>query len=83
MGYVLTRQAKRGPRHTAYYRDQRGEIQCAGTYAAEIQAERAWQRAEAAITVGRVGDPRRGRQRFGDYVRDEWFPNHRIERSTR
>jgi hypothetical protein len=65
------------------YRDVRGKLRSAGTFTTEKQANRAWQKAEVAIASGRIGDPRRGRQRFADYVRGEWFPNHVIERSTR
>jgi integrase len=65
------------------YRDVRGKLRSAGTFTTEKQANRAWQKAEVAIASGRIGDPRRGRQRFADYVRVDWFPNHVIERSTR
>ena len=30
-----------------------------------------------------LGDPRRGRQTFRDYVEQTWLPNHEIEASTR
>jgi hypothetical protein len=32
-------------------------------------------RAEAAIGLGRVADPRRGRQTFRRYVEDTWLPD--------
>ena len=50
---------------------------------AERQADRAWQRAEAQLELGRVGDPARGRQTFRQYVEETWLPNHEIEASTR
>ena len=83
MGYVIVRHRASGCRYTAMYRDVRGKLRSAGTFTTEKQANRAWQKAEVAIAAGRIGDPRRGRQRFADYVRVEWFPNHVIERSTR
>ena len=84
MGYVVARSAAAGrTRHTAMFRDVKGNPRSAGTFATDKQASRAWQRAEASLAAGRVGDPRRGRQRFDKYVHDEWFPNHMIELSTR
>jgi integrase len=35
------------------------------------------------LTLGRVGDPARGRQTFQRYVEDTWFPNHEVEATTR
>lgn len=83
MGYSFERQVKAGIRYTAVYRDVRGRLRSAGTFTTERQAERAWQRAEAELAVGRVADPRRGRQLLRDYVEDEWFPHHLIEATTR
>jgi integrase len=84
MGWVKTRAGKDGrPQHTAMYRDLHGRERSAGTYSTKKQATRAWHNAEAALSAGRVGDPKRGRQRFGDYVENEWFPNHVLEESTR
>src|SRR3954451_2512571 len=56
------------PAHTAMYRDLRGRQRSAGTFASERQANRAWQRAEAALASGRMADPRRGRQTVRAYV---------------
>jgi hypothetical protein len=44
--------------------------------------DRAWQRAEAKIAEGRLGDPGRGRQTFKAYV-EVWLPGHQIEATTR
>jgi hypothetical protein len=55
----------------------------AGTFATEKAADRAWQRAEARMAEGRMGNPSRGRQRFRTYVEQEWLPNHQMEARTR
>jgi integrase len=65
------------------YRDLRGRKRSAGTFTSEREANRAWQRAEAALALGRIADPRRGRQTVRAYVEHEWFPNHVIEATTR
>ncbi len=70
-------------RYAAVYRDLRGRQRSAGTFATQRQADRAWQRAEVMLTLGRVGDPARGRQTFRRYVEDTWFPNHEVEATTR
>ncbi|WP_268746396.1 tyrosine-type recombinase/integrase [Actinomadura welshii] len=61
----------------------KGKERSAGTYSNKKEADKAWQRAEAEVAKGRVGDPGRGRQRFKDYVEETWLPNHQIEASTR
>jgi site-specific recombinase XerD len=71
------------PHYTAYYCDIRGRERSAGTFTNKKDAERAWQRAESKVAEGRMGDPRRGRQTFERYVRDEWLPNHVMELRTR
>ena len=69
MGWVDCRTTKDGkPRFTAMFRDIKGEPRSAGTYSTEKRAIRAWQEAEAKIALGRIGDPRRARQRFRRYV---------------
>lgn len=84
MGWKKERVAENGTiRYQALYRDIRGNERSAGTYRTEDQARKAWQRAEAKVELGLLGDPRRGKQRFGRYVTKEWFPNHVIEASTR
>jgi len=84
MGWTQKRMTKEGAeRFRACYRDIRGQIQTAGTYAKEREAEKAWQRAELKIAEGRIADPRRGRQTFRRYVTEEWLPHHVIEASTR
>jgi integrase len=67
----------------AVYRDARGKIRRAGTFATRRQAEKAWQHAEALMAAGRPGDPTAGRVTFADYVNESWFPNHVLEASTR
>ena len=55
-------------RYAALYRDLKGRQRSAGTFGTERQADRAWQRAEASIGLGRIADPTRGRQTFRRYV---------------
>jgi len=84
MGWTQKRKTKGGAeRFRACYRDIRGQIKSAGTFAKERDADKAWQRAELKIAEGRVNDPRRGRQTFRHYVTEEWLPHHVIEASTR
>jgi integrase len=84
MGWTQERTTKDGGvRYRACYRDLRGQIQTAGTFAKSKDADKAWQRAEAKLAEGRLGDPRRGRQSFRRYVTDEWLPNHVMEVTTR
>ena len=85
MGWVLApRTTKKGEiRYTAMYRDIRGKPRSAGTYSTFKKAEKAWQKAENDLAAGRLGDPKRGRQKFSVYVTDTWLPNHEIEASTR
>jgi integrase len=70
------------PRYTAYYDDLRGRRRSAGTFSSKKLAEKAWQKAEADLAAGKIGDPRRGRQSFRRYVEEQWLPHHAIERST-
>ncbi len=84
MGFTRKRVGRDGAtRYAAVYRDARGKIRQAGTYATKKDANLAWQRAETAISSGRPGDPRRGRVALATYVNEEWFPNHVLEPSTR
>ncbi|HXL92922.1 MAG TPA: site-specific integrase [Streptosporangiaceae bacterium] len=84
MGWSQKRATSKGKeRWRSCYRDARGQIQTAGTYATEKQADKAWQRAEAKAAEGRMSDPRRGRQTFRRYVTATWLPNHVMEASTR
>ncbi len=77
MGFARKRVGKDGkPRYTAAYRDLRGSIRSAGTFASERAANQAWQRAEVELRQGRIGDPARGRQTLRKYVEDRWLPNH-------
>ena len=69
-------------RYTAMYRDLKGRQRSAGTFRQRREADRAWQRAEARVAQGYLGDPGRGRQSFRDYVENTWLPNHEIEAST-
>jgi integrase len=70
-------------RYTAYYDDIGGQRRSAGTYPTRREADKAWRSAEVKVAEGRVGTLRRSRRRFGDYVREEWLPNHVIELTTR
>ena len=70
-------------RYVALYRDLRGRQRSAGTFPSAKQADKAWQRAEALVESGRLGDLRRGRQTFRTYVETTWLPAHQIEASTR
>src|SRR5690242_11854467 len=84
MGWTQRRRTKNGGvRYRACYRDLRGQIQAAGTFSSEREADKAWQKAETRLAEGRLGDPRRGRQTFRRYVTEEWLPNHVIEVTTR
>jgi integrase len=84
MGWVKTRTMLDGKvRYTACYLDIRGKERSAGTFSNAKQAAKAWQRAEVKVAEGRAGDPRRGRQTFERYVREEWLPNHVMEMRTR
>ncbi|WP_261560272.1 tyrosine-type recombinase/integrase [Frankia tisae] len=84
VGYAKKRIGKDGkPRYTACYLDLRGRVRSAGTFTGKRDADRAWQQAEVKQREGRVGDPRRGRRTFGEYVQETWFPNHVMEPRTR
>jgi integrase len=84
MGHARKRPGLDGrPRYTAYYDDLSGRRRSAGTFTTRKEADAAWRRAEIRLAEGRVGDPARGRQTFAHYVRDDWFPNHVIEATTR
>jgi hypothetical protein len=82
MGNQEGRRRPQGPLH-GRYRNRRGRKRTAGTFPTERQAQRAWQRAERDQEVGRIGDPNRGKQSLRAYVEQRWFPNHRIEKTTR
>src|SRR5580692_10497147 len=84
MGFIRERIAAGGRvRYAAVYRDLKGRQRSAGTFASRRQADRAWQRAEAKVAQGYLGDPGRGRQAFRAYAENTWLPNHEIEASTR
>ncbi len=84
MGFSRKRVGQDGiVRYAALYRDLRGQQRSAGTFATEKRADRAWQRAEARLAEGRIGDPARGRMTFRRYVEETWLPNHEMEPSTR
>ncbi|HEY3684751.1 MAG TPA: site-specific integrase [Streptosporangiaceae bacterium] len=67
----------------AVYRDLKGVVCSAGSFTKEDQAEKAWQRAEALQESGILQNSRRGRKRLNKYVEETWFPNHRVELTTR
>jgi hypothetical protein len=85
MGYLKTRKGKDGKtlRYTACYFDLRGSLRSAGTFSNKKEANKAWQDAESKLAEGRVGDPRRGRQKFRRYVEEQWLPHHVMEPTTR
>lgn len=69
--------------YTSRYRDALGRTQTAGTFRLKNDAITAYKAAETKIAEGRIGDPRRGRQKFAVYVNGQWLPHHVIEVSTR
>src|SRR5580658_9987279 len=84
MGQTNKRKGKDGkPRYTAVYEDARGFRRSAGTFATKTEADSAWQDAEAKVREGRGTALVRGQQNFERYVRDKWFPNHRLELRSR
>jgi integrase len=84
MGYSRKRVGRDGrPRYTAYYWDAKDRERSAGTFPNKKDADRAWQRAEAKVAEGRLGDPGRGRQTFQAYVEQVWLPGHQVEATTR
>jgi len=84
VGFSRRRAGQDGrPRYTAYYRDLKDRECSAGTFSNKKDADRAWQRAEAKVAEGRLGDPGRGRQTFQVYVEQVWLPGHQIEATTR
>ena len=84
MGFVRTRSSSDGEtRYLALYCDVKGRQRSAGTFATPEKATRAWQKAEERISEGRLGDARRGRQKFARYVEEQWLPHHQMEARTR
>jgi Phage integrase, N-terminal SAM-like domain len=65
------------------YRDLHERERSGGTYPSERVANRAWQRAEADMATGKIGDPKRGRQTLCHYVETRWFPHHVMQATTR
>src|SRR4051812_15246141 len=84
MGWLKSRAGVDGKvQHTAMYRDLHGRERSAGTFSTERAANKAWQKAENDLALGRIGDPRRGRQKLRRYVEMEWLPHHVMEETTR
>jgi len=84
VGYCRKRTSRDGKaRYTAYYWDLKGRERSAGTFPSKREADKAWQRAEARLAEGRIGDPARGRMTFRRYVEEIWLPAHQVEPSTR
>jgi hypothetical protein len=84
MGFTRPRMGRNGVAGCqALYGDVTGHRRSTGTFTTEKDAGKAWQRAEARMSGGRMGNPSRGRRRFRTYVLEEWFPNHQIEARTR
>jgi len=71
------------PRYTAYYIDIRGQERSAGTFPNKKDANDAWKKAEAAASIGKPGDPSRGKQTFEVYVLEKWLPHHLLEPGVR
>ena len=84
MGWLKEHKGQDGKTlYYAVYRDLHGRERSAGSFTSKREANQAWQDAESDLRAGkRIGDPKRGRQRFRDYVA-EWFPDHAIELTTR
>jgi integrase len=84
MGWLRKRVDEDGKtRYQANYRDARGRIQTAGTFATKRDAERAWVQRELLLSQGRLGAADTGKLSFTRYVEDIWFPHHVLEPSTR
>lgn len=84
MGWLKKRTHANGrTAYTAMYRDIRGVERSAGTFSTKKKANKAWQKAEARASEGRATPVIRGSIRFEPYVRDMWFPNHRLELRSR
>jgi integrase len=84
VGFTRERTGKDGTvRYIAVYRDLRGRQRSAGTYPSRRLAEKAWQRAEVRMELGRTGDPGLGKQTFRQYAEETWLPNHEVEVTTR
>jgi len=84
VGYCRKRTSRDGQaRYTAYYWDLKGRERSAGTFPTRRGADKAWQRAEARLAEGRIGDPARGRMTFRHYVEEIWLRSHEVELSTR
>lgn len=83
VGFVRRYDNKKGTRYQALYLDAEGRQQSAGMYETKKDARKAWMKAEGRVLEGKIGDARRGRQTFHQYVEGTWLPNHRMEASTR
>jgi len=84
MGHAYKRIGIDGkPRYSAIYFDARGRRRSAGTFSSKRRADTAWQRAEAKVAEGRLGNPQRGKVDFRTYVSGTWLPNHQLEITTR
>ena len=58
MGFTRPRTGRGGViRYQALYDDVKGHRRSAGTFSTEMAADRAWQRAEARMAEGRMGEP--------------------------
>jgi integrase len=84
MGWLKERKGAGGKvRYTAMYRDIRGAERSVGTFTRKKDAEKSWQKAEAKASDGGETPVIRGAIRFEPYVRETWFPNHRLELRSR
>ena len=84
MAFTRKRVSKTGAeRFLAIYIDLDGNERSAGSFKTEDKALREAQRVEDKLVEGQAIERHRGKQTFGDYVTETWFPNHVIEHSTR
>jgi integrase len=84
MAFTRRRVGKTGTeRFLGIYIDLDGNERSAGSFPTQAKALREAQRVENKLAEGRAVERHRGKQTFGEYVTETWFPNHVIERSTR
>jgi len=84
MAFTRKRVSKTGTgRFLGIYIDLDGNERSAGSFKTEEKALREAQRVEDKLAEGQAVERHRGKQAFGEYVSETWFPNHIIEHSTR
>ena len=84
MGFSRKRLGRDGKvTYAAVYRDARGQVRHAGSFATRRAADRAWQRAESRAQEGLTTPRRHGAATFAEYVDESWFPHHLVEPTTK